>query len=227
MKVIGMTPKRKKVQDRILQIVKTADPTGLNAQRYEKLFDRLDDKQFHHWMEELRVNKNNRKLTLFAPNLKNNLKVDNLLKAADALNLKLFERVRIYDAVSKRYFLTPVEYLILDLPVRRLKQSLEDKMSIPTSDRRTSQLTGQVIKPDASSSVSMVEQQIMVSKGLIKVATELGNIRGGNIEGYASFVSDIENTGTGNLSEVDPSTRPRSADTVRSLFLAMHLDNNL
>lgn len=222
-----MTPKRKKVQDRILSVVKKADPSGNNVKRYEELFDRLDDKQFDHWMQELRENRNNRKLTLFAPNLKNPLKVDNLLKAADALALNLFQRIRMYDPISKRFYLTPKTYLILDLPVRRLKQSLEDKMSIPTSDRRVSQLTGQVIKPDASSSVSMVEQQIMSSKGLVRVPTELANIRGGNIEGYAAFVSSIEETGQGNISEIDPSTRPRSADTVHSLFEAMHLENTL
>ena len=48
-----MNEKRKKVQDHILKHVSVLDPSGFNAQRYQKLFSNLNDKDFDLFMQHL------------------------------------------------------------------------------------------------------------------------------------------------------------------------------
>lgn len=222
---LSQKDRRAAVEARIYQTLNDMDPSGENADRFKAMFAKMSHAEFTTWMEELRDGK--RQIVLYAPNMKKNLRVQNLLKAAKRLNVKLFEKIKIWDPVGKRYFTTPNEYLILPLPVRRLKQYLDDKISVPESDKKLDLFTGQVVKPDKGSSVSMTEMQTMVSKGLLNTVTELMTIRGGNPTAYAAFTSSLEETGSSSLGEIDPAHRVRSAEVASVYLTAMHIDNTL
>lgn len=221
-----MKSKRKACEDYIVKVVEAIDPGGLNTERYKKHFAAMNDDEFHTFMEELKDHKK-RKLTIYAPNMKNNLRMNNVVAAADLVGVKLFERIRLWDGVNKRYYLTPEKYLVLKGPWRRLKQHLKDKMSVPESDTTIDLLTGQVVKPDKGSSVSSTEAQTYASKGLTKSLTELINVRGGNIGAYAAFKASLEETGVASLGEIDATSRVRSAVVAGIYLKAMMLDNNL
>jgi len=217
--------RRRNVEKKIIETARIIDPSGTNAKRYMELFSGMDDKTFHSFMEDIRDKK--RTLDIVAPNMIINLRNDDLFAAADYLGLELFERIWLYDPISDRRYLTPQKYLVITAPVRRLKQHLEDKMSVPESDRRISVTTGQVIQPDKGSSISIVEAQTLDSKGLHKAVSELINIRGGNIPGYAILRSRLEEEGMADLGQIDATTVVRSAVVAETYLKAMHLDNNL
>lgn len=217
--------KRKRAEARIQKILKIMEPAGENAKRYAEMFAGMSDKDFHRWVEELRDGK--RKLVVYAPNMQNNLQVDDLLKAADAAGAKLFHHLEIYDPVGDRTYLTPQEYLVLKLPVRRLEQTLDAKMSLPMSDKRTDIRTGQVVGVDKSSSISMTEMNTYMSKGLHAPLVELTNVRGGNTDAYAEFSASLAERGYASLTELDPDNRIRSAETANIFLKAMHIDTNL
>ena len=217
-----MTPKRKAAEATILATLTRMEPGGLNAERYRETFKGMSDKDFDAWMKSLRDKK--KKLVLYAPNMKVALQRVDLLKAAKSLGVKLFERINLWDSSSKRRYLTPQEYLVLRLPVRRSRQMLLEKISIPESDRSVNQLTGQVRKPDKGSSLSMVEMKVLADKGLTKTVTELISVRGGNPEGYADFRTYLEDSGSVALKELDARHRPRSVHTLRAYMLGMGLD---
>lgn len=216
--------KRAAAEQEILRTLKVMEPGGANAKRYEEMFAKMSDKDFHVLMEDIRDGK--RKLVVFAPNMKTTLKVPDLIAAAKRVNAKIFDRIKLWDPVGHRYFTTPKEYLVLRLPVRRLKQFLVDKMSIPESDRRISKFTGQVVKPDKGSSVSAIELQTIVSKGLDNVVVELATVRGGNPDAYAGFRASLEETGSATLGEVDPAQRVRSVEVSSVWLKGMLIDNN-
>lgn len=218
-------PKRKKVEDFILKHINGLDPSGMNAKRYESMFSSWSDDEFESYMTGIRDGIH--KLVLYVPNLKLNLKMANIFKVAHDLDLELFERVRLWDSTTKRYYLTPEKYPILMLPVRRLKQFLMDKISVPESDTKIDSFTGQVVKPDKGSSISSVEMQTILSKGLKTSVLELIRVRGGDIEAYASFKSQLEETGRASLNEVPEDSRARSSVILSTYFLAMHINNNL
>jgi len=76
-----MTEKRKKVEEYILKTISIMDPSKTNTDRYKKIFESMDDKQFDSFMKQLRDKK--AKLCLYAPNMKINLQTEDLYKAAD------------------------------------------------------------------------------------------------------------------------------------------------
>lgn len=217
-----MTPKRKAAEAAILATLTRMEPGGLNAERYKEKFKSMSDTEFDSWMKAIRDKK--KKLVLFAPNMKIALQRADLLKAAKALNVKLFERINLWDSSSKRRYLTPKEYLVLRLPVRRSQQMIQRKISTPESDRSINQLTGQVRKPDKGASLSMIEMKVLSDKGLTKTVSELVTIRGGNPEGYGDFRTYLEDSGSVSLKEIDARHRPRSIHTLRAYMLGMGLD---
>ncbi len=220
-----MNPKRKQATDHILKHIRTMEPSGYNEKRYQKMFDSMSDEDFDQFMQNLRDKKT--KLTLFAPNMKINLRIENLQKAADDLDLKLFERLHLYDDVTKKRYLTTHEYLVVRLPVRRARQFLMHKLSVPDSDRKLDALTGQVTQDDKASSLSFVEAQLLYARGLDKVLHEFVKVRGGDIHALANFKQQLEEGGSGRLSALDDSTVPRSTIVMSTILKCMLLDNNL
>lgn len=222
---MSISDKRKRIEALVLNTINTLDPSGANGTRYKAMFSKMSDAMFSEWMEALR--RKEVQIDLEVPNMTTMVKMENILKAGDSVGLQLFQRIKMWDSVTRRYYMTPHAYLILKLPVRRLKQYLMDKLSVPDSDKVTNALTGQVAKPDKGSAISMTEAQTLDSKGLSTCLTELTNVRSGNQTAYAQFKSALEETGRVTVGELNMSGGIRSAQVARALLEAMHLDNNL
>jgi len=217
--------KRKQATDHILKHISLMEPSGYNTKRYENMFSQMTDAQFDQYMKDLRDKKV--KLSLYAPNMKIILKVENLLKAADSLKLQLFERLKMIDEVTKKRYLTTNKYLVVKLPVRRARQFLMHKLSVPDSDKHLDALTGQVTQGDKASSFSFVEAQLIYARGLDKVLDEFVKVRGGDIHAFSNFKQQLEEGGSAKLSSVDPNTVPRSTVVMATILKCMLLDNNL
>lgn len=223
-----MTPKREKVEKYLLEKLTLLEGGNTrNADLYKKQFKSMSDKEFDQWMLDLKNKKT--KLTLEVPNgFDNLLHINDILSTAKSVGCKIFDTIRMYDSTSKRYFTTPYEYCVLELPVRRLKQFLLDKMSIPESDQKLNPLSGQVVKPDKGSAIAMVEAQAISSKNLPNVLAELLTVRGGNIDAYTAMKAQLSELGTSDLKTLNiESSKVRSTEVTRAFLQGMHLDNNL
>lgn len=223
-----MTPqeKRKKIEAHILQVMKLAEPkTLINYNRYKEKFTKMSDQDFAEWMDNL--DKGNIQVEIYSANMKNPLTTNDLFTAADYVGVEVMKRISIWDNAAKRYYTPKHAYPVLELPARRLKQYLEDKRSVPEGDSKLDAFTGQVVRPDKGSSVSPVEMQTYVQKGLHKSVIELMNIRGGNTEMYAAYKGALEESGNASLSELDVTSRARSVDVLKAYLAASHIENNL
>ena len=216
---------RQLIENIILKTINTLDPGGSNSERYKKYFSELTDTQFESYMHGIKEGKI--RLILYVPNLKLNLKLSNIFKAAKDIGLQLWERISLWDNTTQRYYLTPHSYPILMLPVRRLKQTLVSKISVPESDAKIDSFSGQVVKPDKGSSISSVEMQTILSKGLKMSISELIRVRGGDISSYSEFKSQLEETGTASLNDLSNESRARSSVILSVYLRSMHIDNNL
>ena len=217
--------RRKKAEAWLLRFVSTIDPSGFNHRYYTGIMSKLTDEQFFAWGERIRDGRTH--LWVYAPNGEVFLRLKDVEKAAKMTNTSLHERITQYDEATDRWYTSPHEYPILRVPVRRLKQYQMDKLAVPESDRTLNPLTGQVTRPDKTSSISMSEGQTYDGKGLLKTLVEFTNIRGGNEIGYASMRRDLEETGRAKMSELDNSGRTTSVRTASDYLRAMHIDNNL
>lgn len=215
---------RKLAEEHILKTITLMDPSGFNTEKYKKFFSSMSDTQFDDYMKKLRDKKV--KLTIYAPNLKVFLKNADLLKAANSLNLKLFERLKLKDEITGTEYITPHKYLVLKLPVRRARQFLMHKLSVAESDKKIDVLTGQVTKPDQASSISFVEAELLHSRGLDSTLLEFMKVRGGDIHAFASMKQQLEDNGEVHLASIDQASVPRSAIVMKIVLQCMYLDNN-
>ena len=215
--------KRKKITDLILKTLITMDPDGSNRDLYKDKFSKMSDKDFETFIKSIKDKK--QKINIYIPNMKVTLKTDDLIKTGDNLGIKFFKKIKIYDDISKRYMELPNEYLNIKVPIKRVKQHLTNKMSIPSSDKKISNITEQVLKPDKSSNLSQIELQTLLSKGLIDTAQEMFSIRGGNQERYTTFKNELFTSGTANLGK--STTRAEASNVVNIMLKAMHIESNL
>lgn len=225
-----MNPKRKKVQDYIMNLLKSVSPKDrLNKKRYTEFFEKLTDAEFDTWMNDIRSGKT--KLYYIQKNGQDAdalLSENDIIDTANKIGVELEQRVNIWDSSQQRYYKTPYKYLILQVPVRRLKQNLLSKMSVPDGDTKINPTTGQVVKPDKAASVSMTEAQTIASKGLSKTLTELLTVRGGDVASYGNYKALLEDMGDVSLKELNlTNSTVRSVSVTRAYLQAMGLDNNL
>jgi hypothetical protein len=221
-----MNAKRKQIQDFVKKIISAQDPSGYNSKVYDDFFAGLSDESFDSWMKTLRDNKH-AKLKLLVPPFKVVLSTEACFKTAKLLDVKILERLKLWDPVGKRYCTTPEEYYILKLPVRRLKQYLMDGLSVPDSDKRLNPLTDQVVKPDKGSAISYPQAQMIAEKGLTTTLHELITVRGGDLQAYSKMKSEIEENGSSDTSVMEGTQGVKAVQTLRSLLNAMHLETNL
>lgn len=213
------------ILDTIATCTKNSDHEKYNLNRYTRMFSEMTDEMFDDYMHRMRAGE--ARLEIYAPNLKIMLQVDDLIAACDKLGVALLERIRMYNSAAKRWFTTPKKYLVLYLPVRRVSQSLAHKISVPEGDSKIDLYTGQVVKPDKGSSISLVETQNLDAAGLGHTISEFINIRGGNPAAWAALKAQLEETGSGSLSAKAATAKVRATVVAATTLRTMGIDNNL
>lgn len=219
-----MNPLRKKVEDHIINNIKDIDPTGKNTKRYKDFFQSLSDKEFDEWMKNIRDKKE--VLTYYNAPLDKSVKVEQLLAVAKRLNIELYTRLKLWDTVTQSYYLTPHKYIVLRLPVRRMSQFVDHKLSVPEGDSKIDLLTGQVIKPDKGSSLSQVEVQALYARGLENTILELIKYRGGDVVAFGDYKRELEETGKTSIGK-DTGSVVRSAVILQVLLSGLHISSNV
>lgn len=218
--------KRKKIQDYILKAMKLLDPhTNVNTDYWKKKFDTMSDKDFDIFMHNLREGKEN--IHMYVPPFKVRLQNKELIKASHELGVKLMHRIWMRDAHTGIKYLTPEEYMVIQMPVRRQQQFLDEKLSVPDNDKTIDGLTGQVAGDSKACSFTTPEIQIFHARNLDATLFEMANVRGGNINNYAEFKRALEETGEVSLNQLDPMNRTRVAVIGQVFLTAMHLDVNI
>lgn len=220
-----MKDKRKAIEDKIISVVNTIDPSKFNEKYYRELFSSMDNNKFLSWMKD--IENGVTKLYLFAPNLKVNIRPADALKAAEMLNTPIFEHLYFIDKSTGKKFKTPYKYMVLTLPIRRTRQYLMHKLSVAESDKKLDALTGQITGDDQASGISFPETELLFARGLNNTLTEFLKVRGGDIHAFAAFKQQLEENGSCRTSSLDPNTLPRSAVTMSSILKSMYIDNNL
>jgi hypothetical protein len=219
-----MNEKRKKVEDYIYKIFTLMEPGKTNVERIKSLFAAMDDTAFNKWMQSIKDKK--RQLVFYAPNLKVNLLIKDLLAAAKACNCICEEQLVLKDDITNLEYTPPNTFMVLRLPIRRTRQYLMHKLSISEDDKKIDALTGQVTQESKSSKLSGIEAQLLYGRGLTETITEFYKVRGGDIPAYANFKQQIAETGQASMTALDPNTVPRSTMTVGLMLTCMHIDNN-
>lgn len=216
---------RQKAEAYIIKMIDKVAPGGQNKKIYERLFKDMDDKTFDQFMNDLETKK--KFLPVTYPNMGNvKISVANNLKIAKEMGHDFFSRLWIDNHDGNPKYLTPIPYLVVDLPVRRVSQSLIKKIKVPTDNKTIDSLTGQPTGSGKSQGarISFPELQVLSSMGLDNSTLELMKYRGGDQRGFRAMNSQIANQGIANLDTLaNYASGVQSTKTLKTYLLCMHL----
>lgn len=220
-------PNRQAAQDFILKYIDKLLPDGKNKAIYEQMFSEMTDEQFDSFMQALQSGETT--LSLIAPNFqKTTLNLERNLKIANELKHEFFQRIWMPAKDGAPKYLTPIPYLVVDLPLRRQAQLLVKKISIPENNNTVDDFTGQPTGKSKGSKISYPEIQILAAMGLEDTIVELLKYRGGDVKGFDAMNNSISKTGGVSLKAIEPlSSGVESTKTLKAILTAMHLSNTL
>lgn len=154
--------------------------------------------------------------------------MDNLMVVADAVGLKLFERLWITDPQTGAVYLTPNEYPVFDMLVRRQAQMLTKKSSIPEDARHVDEMSGQVTGKSKGSKISFPEVQAQLAQNLEHTLIEEIKIRGGDEGAQLEFDRQLIEHGEASIADVTEDGQvTKSTSNVGILFRGMMIDTNI
>ena len=222
-----MPGNRKAAENIILTYIEKILPGSENKTIYRNLFDSMDDKKFDEFMAKL--NDGSSRLAIIAPNFgTSKLSVERNLDLAIELGHEFFERIWIDGGNEVPPYLSPIKYLIVDLPLRRQAQLLVKKISIPENNKSIDDFTGQPTGKSKGSKISYPETQIMAALNLDASLTEMLKYRGGDLKGFNAMNDAISKTGGVSLNSIAAASGVvKSTETLHTLLISMHLSNTL
>lgn len=222
-----MTPQRQAAQDFILKWINKIAPGGQNGKIYTEMFASMDDERFDKLMGELETGES--RLPIIAPNFGDaGISTKRNLGLAKELGHNFFQRIWIEGDGETPTYLTPIPYLVVDLPLRRQAQLLVKKISIPEDNKVVDDTTGQPTGRSQGSKISYPETQVMAAMGLDKSITEFLKYRGGDIKGFHAMNDSISKTGGVSMKAIAHlAGGVESTATLKTMLTCMMLANSL
>lgn len=206
-----------------------------NAELMQSRLDAMSAKEFDEYIRSLAKpdteegRRTQEILPFYEPNFKDpRLTMDALMEVAESIDHPLFEKLWLTDPQTGITYLTPQEYLVIDLMVRRQAQTLTKKSSIPSDARSVDHLTGQVTGKSKGSKISFPEVAAQLAQGLTDTLTEEIKVRGGDRVAQTEFERQLIETGEASLDEVTSTgSLTKATSTLSILLRAMLIGNNL
>lgn len=222
-----MAGNRKLAESEILTVIEEMIPRSDNTQLYKTLFSSMDDDAFEQFIDDLDTGK--KQLAIIAPNFsKVQLDTGRNLEIGERLGHKFFQRIWMPAKDGMPSYLTPVPYLVIDLPLRRQAQILEKKISIPEDNNSVDDFTGQPTGKSKGSKVSYPEVQVLAALGLTESLTEFLKYRGGDEKGFNAMNTMINRTGGVSMNAIEPfSGTVKATQSLSTMLTGMHLKNTL
>lgn len=201
-------------------------PGSDNADMYRRIFKVMSDKDFDALMNDLEAG--TRHLYVVAPNFDGCLQVERNLKIADKLGYDFFQQLWIEGEGEQPSYLTPIKYMVMDVPARRASQMLIKKISVPKHNRAIDALTGQPTGESKGAKISYPELGVCAAMGLESCMVELMKYRGGDVKGNAALSAVLSKYGSATLKTLEPyASGVVSTQTLRTFLICAGIKSNL
>ncbi len=222
-----MATNRKAATEFILKYLTAMTPKGETVKHYEERFKGMSDKEFDEFMK--RLESGEEYLVLLAPNFGDSgLSVQNNLKIAKQLGHDFFQRLWIGAQGNNPAYLTPIKYMIVDLPLRRASQLLIKKLSVAAHSKTVDALTGQPTGDSAAAKISKPELEVLAAMGCDNSIVEMIKYRGGDLKGHTAMNAMIDRYGNASLKTLaNFSSGVESTRTLKTFLTSAHLKNNI
>jgi hypothetical protein len=211
----------------ILSMLKEISPKGETPSYYKKRFESMSDAEFDAFMKRLETGEEF--LVVITPNFSDDgLSAERNIEIAKKLGHDFFERLWIGPKGDTPAYLSPVKYLVLDLPLRRASQLLRKKIRLPEHNRSVDTMSGQPTGDSKGSKISFPELQILAAMGLDNCIVEMMKYRGGDLKGFNAMNGMIGRYGEASLKTLSNyASGVESTRTLKTFLTGMHLNSTL
>ena len=209
--------KRKQAEAIIYKGVDEIDPSGTNSTMYKELFKNMSDKDFNKMMDAI-VN-DEYGIFIIAPNDHPDIKldIDRNKEILDRRGVKLFNRLIVSEGDIE--YSPTQEFMIIDLPVRRMIQTVAKKSIVREDIKSRNALTGQVAGKSNSGAITAPEISTLKSIGAKNFLKEIASARGGDVQTSGLLHSKLFLNGSASLKDVKlPGSRAKIIDSLVSIF---------
>lgn len=218
-----MNDKRKRIQDLIDKVLKAMDISGVNAEKYRKMFQVMSDQQFNQWITKFLADpKSNIRVDIeeFGAESRK-LKFENIEKAADILGIKLFEYVYMphLSADPNRPVRTKEPVLVGYLNIKRPQQMVMKKTGLALSDTNRDEQTGAMKGDSKGGTTTGVENELLAGAGADVILSEISGARGDNVTEYDNMLDAISRTGSVKLEDIKTGVYDKPTLMQTDLFL--------
>lgn len=218
-----MNEKRKQVEKLIDDVLKAMDLSGVNAEKYRKMFQVMSDQQFNDWITKFLADpKSNIRVDIeeFGDESRK-LKYENLERAADILGIKLFEYVYMPHLSSdpNRPVRTKEPVLVGYLNIKRPQQMVMKKTGLALSDTNRDENTGAVKGESKGGTTTGVENELLAGVGADAVLSEISGARGDNVTEYDNMLDEISRSGSVKLEDIKTGVYDKPTLLQTDLFL--------
>lgn len=216
-----MNDKRKKAEASIIKYMNDIDDTGFNGNFYKEHFSKMSDTAFDQFMKDIRDG--SKQLVVFVKHFKSKgMTSEKILDVAKKNKIPMFEKLEFTENPDVPDFTTPMEYLLLDLPVRRQSQHWVKKISVPDDNKVIDYSTYQPTGDSKGSSLSYPEMSVLRGMNLHNSIEELARFRGGDKGGWLAYNASAEQTGEISLGAISPyTTGVESTNLIKMYLLGM------
>lgn len=230
MAVTAKSVKAKVVKD-IVDLLDILDPSGYSGKNYTEKFKKMSDEEFIKYMDWWTADEARERLQIFVMEFERNIDVDNIVKAAEFINVPLYEYVAqpdlngsAEDAVTCTPEPVPVGYI----QPKRMPQTVYKKSTGSLSATKRNPKTGQVSGDDKNARNSDVETYAMISMGAEKALKEFMGPRGDDVNAASHMEQMISRNGYFSLDQLeDDRTKKQGINTLDTYFHLQGLMTNI
>lgn len=218
---------RKKAEEWMLDFMKKFDPSGRNYENLKNIYSKMSDEQFLEMATAIRDGRAHTPM-IYDHETDNYLNMEKIEAfGKKTLGIKYRQRIRYKDKRTGEYSWSNTPRWVLHVPVRRLIQSIENKISVSTS-KQVNAATNQPVGDNKSASISGPESLILSGQGFDAALNEFMVVRGGDLKAKHAMEQSIRQSGGASLNTVMVyGEGAKAVATVSHQLTAMHWRNNL
>lgn len=220
--------KRKKIENTILEGYKIIDPTLINYNSMKDKLNGMSDNQFDNWLKDF-ITDDEQQFYLCSIPYKNELKIDNILKALDFLGVPAFETVAMpYINPDGEVYVTQEKVPVGYVHIKRPQQMASKKNSMSIHTEKRSATTGQVIDKDKNGRVSDAENAALVTLGSKALMKEFLSARSDDMKAKNEVLNQINTLGYVDMSKIKTNPSDKVAlNTLDVYFTSCGIKTNL
>lgn len=219
---------RKEIEGDIYSLIDDMDPSGKNTERMRNYLSAMDDRSFFQFIDEFFDNQD-KNFPVAYEGYNNPVSLSFAHKVAKKRNVPIYERVyRPYvngDVDDPPGTVHPI--MVIDVPVKRLKQMAFSKNHTSTTGSKRDPKTGQVTGEDRTARVTDVEAFSLIVQGQYSAAQEFYGPMADDTVAHYEMLRAIQRDGEVELRDLpnDPLNKV-TMNTINAFMIGSCLETN-